>query len=61
MQSETFLLYPGIKCRSLGDAEEKERGCEEDEQRWQRDRIEKARGTGARACAAGGDGEKKLN
>ena len=27
---------PGYKCRSLGDAEEKERGCEEDEQRWQR-------------------------
>ena len=25
---------PGYKCRSLGDAEEKERGCEEDEQRW---------------------------
>ena len=24
---------PGYKCRSLGDAE-KERGCEEDEQRW---------------------------
>ena len=36
------------KCRSLGDAEEKERGCEEDEQRWQRDRIEEARGTSAR-------------
>ena len=32
---------PGYKCRSLGDAEEKERG--------------------RRACAAGGDGEKKLN
>ena len=24
---------PGYKCRSLGDAEEKERGCEEDDQR----------------------------
>ena len=39
---------PGYKCRSLGDAEEKERGCEEDEQRWQRDRTEEARGTSAR-------------
>ena len=39
---------PGYKCRSLRDAEEKERGCEEDEQRWQRDRIEEARGTSAR-------------
>ena len=39
---------PGCKCRSLGDAEEKERGCEEDEQRWQRDRTEEARGTSAR-------------
>jgi len=37
----------GYKCRSLGDAEEKEQGCEEDEQRWQRDRIEEARGTSA--------------
>ena len=39
---------PEYKCRSLGDAEEKERGCEEDEQRWQRDRTEEARGTSAR-------------
>ena len=39
---------PGYKCRSLGDTEEKERGCEEDEQSWQRDRTEKARGTNAR-------------
>ena len=39
---------PGYKCRSLGDAEEKERGCEVDEQRWQRDRTEEARGTSAR-------------
>ena len=39
---------PGYKYRSLGDAEEKERGCEEDEQRWQRDRTEEARGTSAR-------------
>ena len=38
----------GYKCRSLGDADEKERGCEEDEQRWQRDRTEEARGTSAR-------------
>ena len=30
------------------DAEEKERGCEEDEQRWQRDRTEEAWGTSAR-------------
>ena len=37
---------PGYKCQSLGDAEE--RGCEEDEQRWQRDRTEEARGTSAR-------------
>ena len=39
---------PEYKCRSLEDAEEKGRGCEEDEQRWQRDRIEEARGTSAR-------------
>ena len=39
---------PGYKCRSLGDAEEKERGYEEDEQRWQRDQTEEARGTSAR-------------
>ena len=39
---------PGYKCRSLEDVEEKERGCEEDEQRWQKDRTEKARGTSAR-------------
>ena len=39
---------PRNKCRSLGDAEEKERGCEEDEQMWQRDRTEEARGTSAR-------------
>ena len=39
---------PGYKCRNLGDAEEKKRGCEEDEQRWQRDRTEEARGTSAR-------------
>ena len=39
---------PGYKCRSLGDVDEKERGCEEDEQRWQRDRTEEARGTSAR-------------
>ena len=38
---------PRNKCRSLGDTEEKERGCEEDEQRWQRDRTEEARGTSA--------------
>ena len=39
---------PGYKCQSLGDAEEKERGCEEDEQMWQRDRTEEVRGTCAR-------------
>ena len=39
---------PGYKCRSLEDAEEKERGCEKDEQRWQRDLTEEARGTSAR-------------
>ena len=39
---------PGYKCRSLGNAEEKERGCEEDKQKWQRDRTEEARGTSAR-------------
>ena len=39
---------PGYKCRSLGDAEEKEQGYEEDGQRWQRDRTEEARGTSAR-------------
>ena len=44
MQSETFLLHPGI---SVG-VSEMERGCEEDEQRWQRDRTEEARGTSAR-------------
>ena len=38
---------PGYKYRNLGDAEEKERCCEEDEQ-GQRDRTEKARGTSAR-------------
>jgi len=42
---------PGYKCRSLGDAEEKERGCEEDGQRWQRDRTEEAKGTSA--CEVG--------
>ena len=30
---EDISSSPGYKCRSLGDAEEKERGCEEDEQR----------------------------
>ena len=44
---EDVSSSPGYKCRSLGDAEEKERGCEEDEQRWQRDRTEEARGTSA--------------
>ena len=39
---------PRYKCRSLGDAEEKERGCEEYEQSWQRDQTEEARGTSAR-------------
>ena len=39
---------PGYKCRSLGDAEKKKRGCEEDEQMWQKDRTEEARGTSAR-------------
>ena len=39
---------PGYKCQSLRDAEEKEQGCEEDEQRWPRDRIEEARGMSAR-------------
>ena len=38
----------GYKYRSLIDVEEKERGCEEDKQRWQRDRTEEARGTSAR-------------
>ena len=38
----------GYKCRSLGDAEEKKRCCEEDEQKWQRDRTKEARGTSAR-------------
>ena len=47
---EDVSSSPGYKCRSLGDAEENERGCE-DEQRWQRDRTEEARGTSA--CEAG--------
>ena len=42
---------PEYKCRSLGDAEQKKRGCKEDEQRWQRDRTEEARGTSAREAS----------
>ena len=45
MQSETFLLHPGI---SVEVSEMPRRRSEEDEQRWQRDRTEEARGTSAR-------------
>ena len=45
MQSETFLLHPGI---SVGVSEMPRRRSEEDEQRWQRERTEEARGTSAR-------------
>ena len=46
MQSETFLLHPGI---SVGVSEMLKRS-EEDEQMWQRDRTEEARGTSARGA-----------
>ena len=45
MQSETFLLHPGI---SVGVSEMPRKRSEADEQRWQKDRIEEARGTSAR-------------